>query len=111
MITLHHCPQTRSMRTLWLLHELDIPFRLVVHPFDKSLRRPEFLSLSPAGRVPALEIDGERTLAASCIRTPADGMVVKTATERATSARKSIIEMLLADQPERESAHDRSSHR
>ena len=60
MITLHHCPQTRSMRTLWLLHELDIPFRLVVHPFDKSLRRPEILSLSPAGRVPALEIDGER---------------------------------------------------
>ena len=60
MITLHHCPQTRSMRTLWLLHELDVPFRLVVHPFDKSLRRPEFLSLSPAGRVPALEIDGER---------------------------------------------------
>jgi glutathione S-transferase len=48
------------MRTLWLLHELEIPFRLVVHPFDKSLRRPEFLSLSPAGRVPALEIDGER---------------------------------------------------
>ncbi|MEM6372876.1 MAG: glutathione S-transferase family protein [Pseudomonadota bacterium] len=60
MITLHHCPQTRSMRTLWLLNELEVPFRLVVHPFDKSLRRPEFLSLSPAGRVPALEIDGER---------------------------------------------------
>ncbi|WP_299280375.1 glutathione S-transferase family protein [uncultured Tateyamaria sp.] len=60
MITLHHCPQSRSMRTLWLLYELDIPFRVSVHPFDKSLRRPEFLSLSPAGRVPALEIDGER---------------------------------------------------
>ncbi|MEO0939620.1 MAG: glutathione S-transferase family protein [Pseudomonadota bacterium] len=59
-ITLHHCPQTRSMRTLWLMNELEIPFRLVVHPFDKSLRRPEFLSLSPAGRVPALEIEGER---------------------------------------------------
>jgi len=57
-----------------------------------------------------VEIDGERTLAASCIRTPTDGMVVKTATERATRARKSIIEMLLADQPEREGAHDRSSH-
>ena len=60
MITLHHCPQTRSMRTLWLLHELDVDFRVISHPFDKSLRRPEFLSLSPAGRVPALEIEGER---------------------------------------------------
>ncbi|WP_299687234.1 glutathione S-transferase family protein [uncultured Tateyamaria sp.] len=60
MITLHHCPQTRSMRTLWLLHELDIEFRVAIHPFDKSLRRPEFLTVSPAGRVPALEIDGER---------------------------------------------------
>ena len=60
MITLHHCPQTRSVRTLWLLNELGVDFRLAVHPFDKSLRRPEFLSLSPAGRVPALEIEGER---------------------------------------------------
>ena len=60
MITLHHCPQTRSMRTLWLLNELDVDFRVRVYSFDKSLRDPEYLSLSPAGRVPALEIDGER---------------------------------------------------
>ena len=60
MITLHHVPQSRSMRVLWLLNELDVPFQLVEHPFDKSLRRPEFLTLSPAGRVPALEIEGER---------------------------------------------------
>ncbi|MEL7092221.1 MAG: glutathione S-transferase family protein [Pseudomonadota bacterium] len=59
MITLHHCPQTRSMRTLWLLHELDVPFDVVTHPFDKSLRDPSFLRLSPAGRVPALEWDGQ----------------------------------------------------
>lgn len=58
MITLHHCPQTRSMRTLWLLYELDVPFELVVHGFDKSLRKPSYLAFSPAGRVPALEIDG-----------------------------------------------------
>ncbi|MEM6760513.1 MAG: glutathione S-transferase family protein [Pseudomonadota bacterium] len=61
MITLHHCAQTRSMRTLWLLHELAVPFNVVSHPFDKSLRAPSFLRLSPAGRVPALEWDG-RTL-------------------------------------------------
>jgi glutathione S-transferase len=60
MITLHHCPQTRSMRTLWLLNELDVPFHVKLHAFDKSLREPEYLSLSPAGRVPSLEIDGER---------------------------------------------------
>lgn len=60
MITLHHCPQTRSMRTLWLLNELEVPFQLRSYPFDRTLRSPEFLTLSPAGRVPALEIDGER---------------------------------------------------
>ena len=60
MITLHHVPQSRSMRVLWLLHELDVDFQVVEHAFDKSLRQPEFLTLSPAGRVPALEIEGER---------------------------------------------------
>lgn len=59
MITLHHCHQTRSMRTLWLLHELGLEFQTVVHPFDKSLRAPGYLRLNPAGRVPALELDGD----------------------------------------------------
>lgn len=58
MIILHHCVQTRSMRTLWLLHELGVKFTVVEHAFDKSLRAPEYLALNPAGRVPALEIDG-----------------------------------------------------
>ncbi|WP_294608194.1 glutathione S-transferase family protein [Roseovarius sp.] len=60
MITLHHVSQSRSMRVLWLLYELGVEFRVVEQAFDRSLRAPEFLSLSPAGRVPALEIDGER---------------------------------------------------
>ena len=58
MIRLHHCPQTRSMRALWLLNELGVPFEIALHPFDKSLRLPEYLAVNPAGRVPALEIDG-----------------------------------------------------
>lgn len=60
MIRLHHCPQTRSMRALWLLHELGVDFEVCQWPFDKSLRSDEFRALNPAGRVPALELDGER---------------------------------------------------
>ena len=57
-----------------------------------------------------VEIEGERTLAASCVREPQPGMVVNSATPRAEAARKMVVEMLLADQPQREVAHDKSSH-
>ncbi|MFP6728338.1 MAG: 2Fe-2S iron-sulfur cluster-binding protein, partial [Alphaproteobacteria bacterium] len=57
-----------------------------------------------------VEIEGERTLVASCIRLPGEGMVVKSSSVRAKSARQTVIELLLADQPTRSSAHDRSSH-
>ncbi len=57
-----------------------------------------------------VEIDGERVLAASCIRRPVEGMVVKSQSARAKSARKMVIEMLVTDQPERSNAHDRSAH-
>ena len=57
-----------------------------------------------------VEIEGERVLAASCIRTPSEGMVVQSQTDRADRARKMVIEMLVADQPERDQAHDKSSH-
>ena len=59
MITLHHVPQSRSMRSLWLLNELGVDCEVKTYPFDKSLRAPTYLAKSPAGRVPALEIDGE----------------------------------------------------
>ena len=56
-----------------------------------------------------VEIEGERTLAASCIRTPTDGMVVNTDSNRASASRKMVMELLLADQPEQSAAHDQSS--
>lgn len=59
MIRLHHVPQSRSFRILWLLEELGLSFEVVEHSFfDKSLRGADYLAISPAGRVPALEIDG-----------------------------------------------------
>ena len=56
-----------------------------------------------------VEIEGERVLAASCIRTPTDGMVVNSDNHRAKNARKMVMELLVADQPPREAAHDPES--
>ena len=56
-----------------------------------------------------VEVEGERVLAASCIRRPAGGMKVSTGSERARSARRMVLELLMADQPAREAAHDSGS--
>ncbi|MBT7329478.1 MAG: molybdopterin-dependent oxidoreductase, partial [Oceanospirillaceae bacterium] len=58
-----------------------------------------------------VEIEGERVLAASCLRSPNEGMVVTSATsDRAQSSRKMVMELLATDQPEREESPDKSSH-
>ena len=61
-------------------------------------------------RACVVEIDGERTLAASCCRAPSAGLQVKTDSERAKKSRALVMELLLADQPERAAAHDASAH-
>jgi formate dehydrogenase major subunit len=56
-----------------------------------------------------VEIEGERVLAASCMRKPTFGMKVHTETERADRARKMVMELLVADQPARATSHDPTS--
>ncbi len=56
-----------------------------------------------------VEIEGERVLAASCIRKPAEGMKVKAVSDRAKTARKMVFELLVTDQPERATSHDPQS--
>ncbi len=56
-----------------------------------------------------VEVEGERVLTASCVRAPSEGMVVNSQNARSTNARKLVMELLLADQPEHEKAHDKSS--
>src|SRR3989442_15981146 len=53
-----------------------------------------------------VEVEGERVLAASCIRKPTAGMKIKTASERAKTSRRIVFELLIADQPEREHSPD-----
>ncbi|MCF6320799.1 MAG: formate dehydrogenase subunit alpha [Rhizobiaceae bacterium] len=56
-----------------------------------------------------VEIDGERVLAASCIRKPAEGMVVHTNTERAEKSRAMVFELLAADMNEPDKTPDENS--
>ncbi|MDT7951481.1 MAG: formate dehydrogenase subunit alpha [Acetobacteraceae bacterium] len=60
-------------------------------------------------RVCMVEIEGERVLAPSCKRMPAVGMKVRTQTERASKARKMVMELLVSDQPARATSHDPTS--
>ncbi|MGA1599848.1 MAG: formate dehydrogenase subunit alpha [bacterium] len=50
-------------------------------------------------RACVVEIEGERALAPSCWRVPADGMKVQSRNERARISQKLVLELLLADMP------------
>lgn len=55
MMRLYHCAGARSMRSLWLLYEMGVEFELETLEFSmESLRTPDYLSVSPLGRVPCL---------------------------------------------------------
>ncbi len=54
-LTVYHVPGSRSLRSVWLLHELGVDFTVREMPFDlRVLRTPDYLAVSPLGRVPAL---------------------------------------------------------
>lgn len=57
--------------------------------------------LRPEGacRLCMVEASGARTLVASCVYPVSEGMVVKTNTEKVREARKTVVELLLANHP------------
>jgi len=58
-ITLWHVPLSRSMRVLWLLNELELPFELkLLDITGKQMREAEYAAIHPVGRAPALKVDG-----------------------------------------------------
>ena len=60
MIRLHHVPWGRSFRVLWLLCEMGTPPAEIIRYRigERAMREPGLMDVSPAGRIPALEIDG-----------------------------------------------------
>jgi glutathione S-transferase len=64
-MNLYEFGPTRSIRVRWTLQELGVPFEAVrVNLQAGEHRRPEFLALNPAGKLPVL-VDGDVVLAES----------------------------------------------
>ena len=64
MITLHHCVSARSVRPLWMLEELGLPYTLRMLPFPPRAVARHFLQDNPLGTVPLL-VDGDTRMTES----------------------------------------------
>jgi glutathione S-transferase len=57
VIKLYHSPLTRSVRVLWLLEEMGLPYELQAAPLEPPAPKP-FAQKTPTGKVPTIEDDG-----------------------------------------------------
>jgi formate dehydrogenase major subunit len=82
--------QARANETIWTVAQRE--GTTIPHLCHKE-------GLEPAGncRVCMVEVEGERTLAASCCRSVSAGMKVQTHSDRALAARKMVVELLMSD--------------
>jgi glutathione S-transferase len=61
----YFAPQSRAVRTVWLLEEIGLPYDLERFTLgQKEMRGPEYTSINPNGRVPTL-VDGDVTITES----------------------------------------------
>ena len=83
-------PKSSTVLEAALIVGINIP-TLCYHP-----------ELRTAGkcRVCMVEVEGARTLVASCVYPVSDGMVVRTTTAAVREARKLVVELLLANHPQ-----------
>ncbi|WP_374942962.1 glutathione S-transferase family protein [Sphingomonas sp.] len=65
MIVVHHLAYSRSIRVLWLLEQLGVPYELVSYPRTEAFRAPpELAKVHPLGKSPVI-VDGDLVLAES----------------------------------------------
>jgi len=61
----YFAPNTRAVRTVWLLEEIGLTYELERFALgQKEMRGPDYLHINPNGRVPTL-VDGDVTLSES----------------------------------------------
>lgn len=106
MMKLYGSGPLRSLRALWALQEVDAEFEFVnVNIEAGENRRPDFLRLNPAGKIPVL-IDGNLVLTESAAivmyvaeKYPARALVPANITERAETYRWSLFTVTELEQP------------
>jgi glutathione S-transferase len=61
LITVHHLESSRSLRILWLLEELELPYQVTTYQRDQDTKRaPASLkSIHPLGKSPVITDEGE----------------------------------------------------
>ena len=68
MIRLHHVPWGRSFRVLWMLQEMGLTPEIELYQIGtRKMQEPVLKDVSPAGRIPALEIDGRTIFESAAI--------------------------------------------
>ena len=68
MLTVHHLNQSRSKRILWLLEELEMPYKRIDYQRDANTHMaPESLKeVHPLGKAPVM-VDGDAVLCESSV--------------------------------------------
>lgn len=67
-LKLYHTPLTRSIRVLWALEELGLPYELVEQPMDrKFFKTPEWRKVNPVGKLPVFFDGDERLIESTAI--------------------------------------------
>jgi glutathione S-transferase len=97
---------TRSLRALWGLKELGVPFEFVpVDPRKGEHKAPAFLAINPAGKLPVL-VDGDRAIPESAAiilylaeKYPEKGLMPTSPSERAELYRWIMFGMTELEQP------------
>lgn len=57
-LRLYHCKNARSLRPLWMLEELALPYELTVLPFPPRVFQKDYLAINPLGTIPCF-FDGD----------------------------------------------------
>ena len=57
-LVFHTNPMSRGRIVRWMLEETGATYRTVVHDYGAAMKSPEYLTINPMGKVPAIEHRG-----------------------------------------------------